>query len=228
MRTLKLIGHEIEFCAKYGIVFMYIVFTLFYVIALSAIPGEAKTLTGTVLIFTDPAAMGLFFMGAIILLEKSQRVNCSLAVSPVGVVSYIWAKILALIVMGLAVGLCISFAAGNGNLLLSAVAIALSSAIFSLWGLVIAQKTESLNAFMIETIPCEIVICVPALLYLFEVLKGPLWMLHPGVSAIKLINGNTEQWYLCMFSLSFWTTVSYEICYTSTKAYFKKMGGGKL
>ena len=228
MRQKNLIIQEIRFCTKYGIVLMYVFFALFYVLLITAIPNEIREITGTILIFTDPAAMGLFFMGAIILLEKSQRVNCSLAVSPIKISEYIIAKVVSLMFMGIIIGLIISVAAGNNHLLITAIAIALSSAIFSLWGLVIAQKTESLNSFMIGTVPCEIIICIPAILYLFDIIKQEIWILHPGVSAIRLMKGQNDKVVLCMVVLVVWTIISYAVCYQSTTSYFKKMGGGKL
>ncbi len=228
MRQVNLIKQELRFIVRYGIVLMYVFFILFYVILLSVIPEEIKTITGTILIFTDPAAMGLFFMGAIVLLEKSQRVNCSLAVSPITIREYIVAKIVSLMIMGILIGLILSIVCGNMHLIRTAAAIGLSSAIFSFWALIIAQKTESLNEFMIGTIPCEIIICSPAILYLFGVIRHDLWMLHPGVAAIRLLEGTKEHEMLCLLALMFWVMVSYIFSYKSTTVYFKKMGGGKL
>lgn len=228
MRQYNLIKQELRFCLKYGIILMYVFFTVFYVILLSVLPEEVKGITATILIFTDPAAMGLFFMGAIVLLEKSQRVNCSLAVSPIKVGEYIGAKIVCLMILGVLIGLLISISSNNSKVVISTIAIALSSVIFSFWGLLIAQKTESLNEFMIATVPCEMIICIPAILYLFQILKQDLWMLHPGVSAIRLIDGREERWLLGLLSLLVWAIISYSFCYRSTRDYFKKMGGGKL
>lgn len=49
------------------------------------------------LIFSDPAAMGLFFMGAIVMLEQS------FAVSPLKVWEYVGSKVLSLSMIGLLV-----------------------------------------------------------------------------------------------------------------------------
>ncbi|HCT90783.1 MAG TPA: ABC transporter permease, partial [Lachnospiraceae bacterium] len=46
--------------------------------------------------FSDPAAMGLFFMGAVVLLEKGQHTPCAVAVSPVRAMEYIAAKVASL------------------------------------------------------------------------------------------------------------------------------------
>ena len=89
MRLLHLIFWDICFQIKYGIYMIYAILTVLYLVLLGALPPAWRTGTAVILIFSDPAAMGLFFMGAVILLEKSQRVVNALAVSPVTVREYI-------------------------------------------------------------------------------------------------------------------------------------------
>lgn len=124
-RLFHLLMSEFRFLTKYGILLIYGVFTIFYVGLLLFIPNtassietgklSARSITAIILIFTDPAAMGLFFMGAIILLEKSQRVESSLAVSPINVSEYIWGKVCALMVVGLIVAFILKIFASIGS-----------------------------------------------------------------------------------------------------------------
>ena len=83
MNTKSLILSDIRFQFRYGFYTIYLVFTLVYVGLLFALPNAWRTDAALIMIFTDPAAMGLFFMGAIVLFEKNERVLDSLAVSPV-------------------------------------------------------------------------------------------------------------------------------------------------
>jgi len=112
MRLKNLIFSEFRLLFKYGIVALYVVFTAFYLCLLSLIPQSAKEITFAILVFTDPAAMGLFFMGAIVLLEKSQRIESSLGVTPIKVDEYIISKTVPIMIVGTAVGLIISLFAG--------------------------------------------------------------------------------------------------------------------
>ena len=70
---------DMKFQIKYGFYLLYSVLTVIYLIILLAMPESWRTAAAAILIFSDPAAMGLFFMGAIVLLEKNFRF--SLAVS---------------------------------------------------------------------------------------------------------------------------------------------------
>ena len=228
MRIKNLIFGELRFIYKYGIIFLYCVFTVLYVCLLAAIPATAREATAAVLIFTDPAAMGLFFMGAVVLFEKSQRVESSIGVSPVTVTEYITAKLLPLLTVGLIVSLILAAVAGIGNIGGIVVGVALSSALFSLCGLIVGANIKTLNGFVIASVPFEIVICVPALLYLFEVLNSPFWTLHPGVAAIQLISGRGGLMPLSALSLIFWCAAGFLICKRAVANSFRRMGGAKL
>lgn len=129
MRLKNLILGEFRFLWKYGIIVLYGVFTIIYLCLLAAIPESARQTTSAILIFTDPAAMGLFFMGAVVLLEKSQRVESSLGVSPIKIREYIIAKISPIMAVGCVVAIILSLYA-NMFSVLTIVGVALSSALF--------------------------------------------------------------------------------------------------
>lgn len=228
MRLFHLISNEFRFLLKYGIIFIYSIFTIFYLCLLAIIPESARQITAVILVFTDPAAMGLFFMGAVVLLEKSQRVSNSIAVSPVRTNEYIIAKVIAFMITGCIVGIILCLFGGLKDLLLITFGIAFSSALFSLVSLIVASKVETLNGFMIATIPFEITICLPPLLYLFEVITSPLWILHPGVAAIKIINCEKDFLLFDILSITVWVVIVFAISRISVKKSFAKLGGVSL
>ena len=97
MRLGRLICGDIHFQWKYGFYFIYFILTVLYVCGIAALPEHWKTDIASIMIYSDPAAMGLFFMGAIVLLEKSQKVLNAMVVSPVTISEYILSKTVALI-----------------------------------------------------------------------------------------------------------------------------------
>ena len=191
------------------------------------IPQSAKQVAAGILIFTDPAAMGLFFMGAVVLFEKSQRVESSLAVSPIKTREYICAKVFPFIIIGtiVAVILCLFSNAINCLVILG---VMFSSLLFSLCGLLVATSIKTLNGFIIATIPFEIVLCFPAMLYAFGILKSTIWLIHPGVAAMRLILGVEQFWYLDILSLMIWILPVYCICKRAVVRSFIRMGGAKI
>ncbi|MBE0600435.1 MAG: ABC transporter permease, partial [Firmicutes bacterium] len=80
MKAKTLVFADIRFQIRYGFYTIYGLFTLVYLGLLYALPDAWRGDAAAVMIFTDPAAMGLFFMGAIVLFEKNERVLDSIAV----------------------------------------------------------------------------------------------------------------------------------------------------
>ncbi len=227
MRLRNLIYNEFYFLWKYGIIALYGIFTVIYLCLLGAIPISAKAATATVLVFTDPTAMGLFFMGAVILLEKSQRVESSLGVSPITISEYIIAKTVSIMVTGCVVAIILCLYA-NTLTLPCIVGVALSSVLFSLCGLIVGANINSLNGFMIATVPFEIILCLPPILYLFGVIKSSLWLIHPGVAAIRLISGRIDLWQIAVVSITIWIIPAFALCKKAVAKSFVSMGGAKL
>ena len=117
MRLGRLICGDIHFQWKYGFYFIYFILTVLYVCGIAALTGHWKTDIASIMIYSDPAAMGLFFMGAIVLLEKSQKVLNAMVVSPVKVSEYILSKTIALIAISTIIALILGFVSGSNHLL---------------------------------------------------------------------------------------------------------------
>jgi fluoroquinolone transport system permease protein len=134
--------------------------------------------------------MGLFFIGAIVLFEKSQHVLNSLAVSPIKTEEYILSKVISIAVISLIVGLTIGFACSAiTNLFLFIVGLTLGSCFFTLLALLISSKSQSLNHFMIMVIPIEMLFIIPTVAYILG-FNPSIFNLHPGVAVIKLLSGS--------------------------------------
>lgn len=180
MRLGRLVLWDMRFQEKYGFYFLYAVLVVIYTIVLFAVPESWREKTAAILIFSDPASMGLFFMGAIVLLEKSQHTPCALAVSPVRPIEYIIAKVSSLSAVSLAAAAVLALAAGVGNLHIVLLGTVISSMVFTLLGIIVATKIFSLNQFILWTVPIEIVCFVPAILHLFKI--TPSWLRYYPVN----------------------------------------------
>jgi fluoroquinolone transport system permease protein len=131
-------------------------------------------------------------------------------------------------ITGTIVGGILCIYAGMEELFLALLGTALSSVLFSLCGLFIAVKIDTLNQFLLATVPFEIILCIPSMLYLFDVIQSPFWLIHPGIAAVELLKNTTDFWYLCIISLVFWTVVIFKFSKWATVRFFTQMGGIKL
>ena len=169
MRFRHLFFWDMKFQARYGFYLLYGFLTALYAAVLVSLPRSWRENAAAILIFSDLAAMGLFLMGAIILLEKSQRVTAFFAVSPMKAWEYVSSKVLSLSAIGLLVAAVLDITASCSRLPMVLLGTALSSVLFTLLGLIIASKITSLNQFLLATVPVEILAFLPAALHLFGV-----------------------------------------------------------
>lgn len=226
-KLIKLIKGDLFLLFKYGIFFVYAIFIAIYLIILHYIPFEPGTFVMKLLVFSDPAAMGLVFMGAVVLLEKSQSVNCSLAVSPVTSSIYIVSKSVSFLISGLAVALIIAYGSGRSLNLAGIIGVIGASLLFSMCGLFIACKTKSLNQFIVWMLPVELFIGV-GLFFPFGKLTSPIWIIHPGIASIRLLFGsdNLPLIFLSALSLLAWITLVFFLTKKSVDKMFATLGGG--
>lgn len=191
MRLKKLFLLDMRFQAKYGFYFLYVVLTVIYIAALFALPENWKEKAAAILIFSDPASMGLFFMGAIVLLEKSQHTTCALAVSPVHAAEYVIAKVSSLSAISLVVAAILALSTGSDHLHIVLFGTLISSVIFTLLGIIVATKIAGLNQFILWTVPIEAVCFVPAILHLFKI--TPAWCgYYPVNVCVDMVSGHSS------------------------------------
>lgn len=190
MRLKHLILWNMKFQARYGFYLLYGFLTILYMVLLFSLPQSWKTSASAILIFSDPAAMGLFFMGAIVLLEKSQKVTSAFSVSPMTAFEYITSKVVSLGMIALLVALILAISAKCEALPLVLSGTCLSSILFTLLGMIVATKITSLNQFILATVPVELLTFVPAVLH-FSGLSPAVMRIYPANVCMDLVAGRT-------------------------------------
>ena len=153
MKLKGLILGDIRQQYKYGFYALYTLFTLVYITVLRILPMPWKELCTTTLIFSDPVLIGLMFMGAIILFEKSEKVMQALAVSPISVHAYILSKVISIGLISLLSGVLIALFSGMEHSYIHLVTgIMLGSALFTLVGISLSAFISTMNNFMLITL----------------------------------------------------------------------------
>ncbi|MDO9680631.1 MAG: hypothetical protein Q7262_06400, partial [Bacteroidales bacterium] len=96
MRFLSAIWSDIRFQIKQGFYLVYLIITIMYLIILSMLPENVLSIALPLVVFSDPSVLGLFFIGGIILLEKSQGVMMAIVVTPLKTEEYVLSKAISL------------------------------------------------------------------------------------------------------------------------------------
>lgn len=229
MRKVNVIKGDMFFQWKYGFYMLYLLMIIIYYVIFSFLTGNVKDTIVSICVYSDPAAMGMFFMGALILLEKSQRITNSIAISPVTVEEYILGKIVSVGIISEIVGVILMLQGHTENYFWCAIGIFAGSVIFSLCGIIVGAKIESLNQYIIGTLPFEIIGFVPVILYRIGFMwNNKLMIIHPGCSVMRLIEGDTEMAVGAVASIVIWTILLFWRADISVRKMFRKSGGVKL
>jgi len=226
MRLKNMIIGDINFQRKYGFYYIYLVLIVFYGFIIYLLPTAWRKPAAEIMIYSDPAAMGMFFMGAIILLEKSENVLNSIAISPVKTQEYIMSKIISLGVISVVTAIILGALAGLTNYFEIGISVFLCSSIFTLLGLLVASKVSSLNQFTIATVPFEIICFLPPIIAMFWC-DSYLFLIHPGTACINLLaqKGNV---YFNIGIILIWFLILWNVVVKSVKKMINSLGGIKL
>jgi fluoroquinolone transport system permease protein len=233
--------NDVRFQYRYGFYLLYLVVSVVYAGMLLAMPVSWRPLAAAVILFSDPAALGLFFMGGIVLFEKSERTLDFLFVSPFSPVEYLLAKVLSLGVISTLAGLAIAamaIPAGTSPALLAA-GLFFGSVFFSLVGLALAGRVRSLNRFFLVVAPVSLVLWIPPFMVAGDLmdlwsLPGPaaIWELHPGAALLSLMSSGTGANHAPaskhLFTIAAWAALAVPLVLKEVRGMVKELGGARL
>ena len=186
-RAVALIWHDVRLQYRYGIYAAYAFIVALYVAELLLLGAVLPPWVPALIIFTDPAALGFFFLGALMMLEKSEGVRAALAASPVSAIDYLTGKIATLVGLSLASCLVLlPFIHQVANPILLFVAVMLTAIQYVGIGVPIALRFKTVNGYLIGSAGFLTPLIAPGLLALFE--PFPLWLaIIPAVSQFRLL-----------------------------------------
>lgn len=217
MRLMNTFKNDIRFQVKYGFYFLYAFFSAVYIVLLRMTPAEYKGIVGSLIVLTDPAMLGIFFIGGIWLLEKGEGLHRFWRISPLRPIEYVLGKSISLAALStLSADLIVWLGMGRiYHVLYLSVGVFIGAVIFNLVGLIIATYARSVNHYMLIAILPSIFVTIPPLLTAFnfthpvlEVFPGTaLWHLIVNVMNTSLqLNGwigiNLGFWLVCLLLLA--------------------------
>ncbi len=158
-RLLTAFRADALFQFKHGFYWVYLVLSLVYIVILSFFSTEVLDILLPILIFIDPAVLGMFFVGGMLLLEREQGILAFLNVTPLKTIEYIISKIFSLSLISVFPVLLITFSVYrspvNWGYLIAGTL--LVSIFFTLAGMLISRRSKSVNEYMVRMAPFSMV-----------------------------------------------------------------------
>ncbi len=229
-RVWGLVLWEVRIQARY-----YIYLGVAVVVALlsgmiAIIPLELPTSQVAFLLFTESGVLAFFFVGILVLMEKTEGTLNALGVTPTPAWLFVLARSVSLTVLSLIGGyvmVAVDFGdrADIGVVLL---ALALTSAMAVLWSFVVVAGVPSVNAYLARAILLMVVLMLPILGLLGFV--DPWFMaILPSHASLLLLNGAVEpaslgrlEWVYAVSYLSLWIAIGW---FWALRAFDRKIVG---
>lgn len=147
----------------------------------------------TLLIYNDPALIGLLFVGLAFIVEKNQGVTSALQVLPLNQHVQVLSRIVALSLIGLlcALGMAVSVMSFNFNIAIFSLGAVSVCLIFSAMGLWVLSHSSEFLVYLLKSIPILLLSSAPFLNYFG--LTNLWWLnLSPISGSLNLIAHSLE------------------------------------
>jgi fluoroquinolone transport system permease protein len=186
-RLLTLAAHDARLQFRSGIYAAYVFVIGFYGFVIVAAGPYLPPWAVGMVVYSDPAAVGFFFLGALMMLEKAESVRAALAVTPITAAQYFFAKVVTLSTVSFvacAVILVLLHGAANPALLLATAV--MTSVTFIGVGTPIALRFRTVNAYLVGSSSFLIPVIAPSGLAMLDPM--PAWLgLYPPIAQLRLL-----------------------------------------
>jgi fluoroquinolone transport system permease protein len=231
MSNLKnMLKWEFTLLSRYKIIHISILSMVLYFLTTQAIPDMDKPIFHTMLLFFDPAIIGIMFVGALVLFEKSENVLQALVITPMKVDEYILTKITSLTILSIISAIIFIlllniFSGISFNMLYLISGIILTSVMLILLGFILVSRVNSLNEYLLAMIISFLALLFPPMLHLSGLYENIIFYLLPTQASLILFTGvfdavNLESWEL-VYGISYQIVWIGSLYFFAKKAFYK-------
>ena len=195
MSNLKsMLRWEFVLLSRYKIIHISILSVILYFLTTQAIEGMDKPIFHTMLLFFDPATIGIMFIGALVLFEKSENVLQALVITPMKIDDYLLSKITSLTILSvLSAAIFITllnvFSGVDFDIIFLALGIILTSVLLILLGFILVSRVNSINEYLLAMIVAFLGLTFPPMLHLSGLYENVIFYLWPTQASFIVFTG---------------------------------------
>lgn len=169
------------FTAAFVVTLLYVLFFLYF-----SLSDQIPLLV--TLIFNDPAGLGMLFIGALYLMERSENTLQALSVTPLPPAHYVWSKTISLSLLATLSALAMALAGFGWSFHYGyfIAGIGLSASLFTLLGLALVVHCRSFNDYILRIAIFLTPVILP-FFNLFGVTDTLWWYLIPSQASLLLM-----------------------------------------
>ncbi|MFH1014103.1 MAG: ABC transporter permease [Thermoplasmatota archaeon] len=218
--------------SRYKIIHLSILSVIIYYISLVAIPSMNTTEFKTLYLFLDPTLIGIMFIGALVLFEKTENTLQALTVTPMETRTYFLSKIISLTALSVVSSFLFVFLAHGIHFqyFYMIAGIVLTSVLLILLGFLLVARCKSINEYLVMMMMAFLLLFIPPLLVITGIYDNVVFYLWPSQASFLLFNGvfgtvSLNETIYALIYLIIWIVGCY---YLAKKAFYKHIvvGGG--
>ncbi len=192
MNQLKsMLKWEFILQSRYRIIYIAFGSVILYYLMLQAVPMMNSIELRTTFLFFDPMLIGIMFVGALVLFEKTENTLQALITTPIKINTYFLSKIISLTILSLATGtVFLLLTQGiDFNIAFYLTGLTLTSILLVLIGFIFVSRCNSLNEYLLMIMLSFIVLFLPPLLHISKIYENTLFYLWPTQASFLLLKG---------------------------------------
>jgi fluoroquinolone transport system permease protein len=185
---------EFTLLSRYKIIHISILSVILYFLTTQAVPDMNIPVFHTMLLFFDPAVIGIMFIGALVLFEKSENVLQALVITPMKTDDYLLSKITSLTILSIISAtiflvLLNVFGEIDFNILFAVSGIILTSILLILLGFILVSRVNSINEYLLAMMIAFLGLTFPPMLHLSGLYENVMFYLWPTQASFTLFTG---------------------------------------
>ncbi len=228
MRAVRILICDVRYQIKYGFYFLYAVISILYLGVLFVLPEDLARHATALIILTDPAALGFFFIGGMVLLERGEGIHSYYSILPGTNHEYVISKVLSLSMISTIVAMIIAgvMYGGEVNWILLILGVFAGAAFFTLFGLIVGTYAKSINHYFVIGVPVGVLLMAPAFLIYLD-LNSILIEILPAILLLRLLYGaiGLEVLYspwIALGGILLWCIPAYVLAYRAFAKYIEQ------
>jgi fluoroquinolone transport system permease protein len=195
MSNLKnMMKWEFTLLWRYKIIFISILSVFLYFLTTQAIEDMNRPIFHSLLLFFDPAIIGIMFVGALVLFEKSENVLQALVITPMKTDDYLLSKILSLTILSIIsasifMALMYIFGGVDFNIFYLIAGIILTSILLILLGFILVSRLKSINEYLLAMALFFLGLTFPPMLHLSGLYENIIFYAWPTQASLLIFRG---------------------------------------
>lgn len=192
MNQLKnMLKWEFTLQSRYRIIYIAFGSVILYYLMLQAVPMMNSIEMRTTFLFFDPMLIGIMFVGALVLFEKTENTLQALITTPIKITTYFLSKIISLTLLSLITGTAFLLLTQgiDFNIAFYLSGLTLTSILLVLIGFILVSRCNSLNEYLLMIMLSFIVLFLPPLLHMSKIYENTLFYLWPTQASFIMLKG---------------------------------------